>query len=186
MTNTKKIFALSMIAALPTTALADWTGGYAGLSVGTTINSELTAEGEGTFEIDDAAIYGGFAGYQVQNGTLVYGGEIAISDAPDAILVAEPDYSVDAPVIDVKGRLGYAFGDALAYGVLGFSSLSVSNGSQDLDSTGFNFGAGIDYLVGDNIVLGAEYLARRTSGEESGNDFDTDLDSFSLRASFKF
>lgn len=183
----RKIAAKIAIAVmLPTASFADWTGGYAGLSLGQTSDAEYAEET--SFEIDDSSSVGGFAGYQIQNGMLVFGGELALSGASDAVILSTPDFEVDPPIIDIKGRVGYSFGDVLAYGVLGLSFITLSDGDTDLDGRGTGVGLGVDYMISDSVTVGAEYLTRRTSGEDDDTDeeFDIDLDSFSLRASFRF
>ncbi len=115
--------AIVLAALLPSAALADWTGGYAGLSVGTAITSELSADIEGeseSIELDGGAVLGAFAGYQVQSGALAYGGELAFTNGTD--FEGEFDgnaASFDFHTIDLKGRAGYAIDDLLLYGVLG-------------------------------------------------------------------
>jgi len=192
MTNSLRIIALATTTLLPTVALADFNGAYAGLSFGPNVKNELTASGGGvsaSVDADDSNAIGVFAGYQVQNGDVVYGGELAIANSSDVTFdFGDGDEATgDIRTVDIKGRAGYVFGDIMAYGVLGFSQIT-SDDNDDDNATGFNFGVGAEYVVADNIVIGAEYLARRTSFDEDDDGFelDYDLDTFAIRASYQF
>ena len=119
---------------------------------------------------------------------MVYGGEIAYSNGPDAFIAGNPDWSLD-PYLDLKGRVGYSFGKALVYGVLGYSQATYLEAGAEFEGDGVSYGVGVDYLVTDNIFLGVEYLTRQTSGsypDESDNYFDLDVDTVSLRVGYKF
>ena len=189
-----KTLVLPFLALIPTAGLADWSGAYAGLDFGTVSaegNFERSAVPEVTFS--DSLSFSGFAGGQVQTGLLVYGGEAAFGVAPDAQL---QDGEELQSYIDLKGRVGYSLGDVLAYGVAGVSFVTynetgVDGGIEfddDFDAVGFNVGAGVDVMVTDNIFVGAEYLIRRTTGEYPNDpeEFDLDVDTFSVRVGFSF
>ncbi len=202
------IFTKSSLAAvmgfLPTVGLADFTGGYAGIAIGA-INGDgkVAAEsdgfdfGLGTFDLNDDTSFSGFAGYQMQDGNLVYGGEIVLGRASDG---GTPDASIDGletTAVDIKGRVGYVFEDRfLAYGTAGFTQLTtefdVEGVDGEADADGFIVGVGVDYLMTDNIVLGAEFTRRQVEGAlpedvfEEPVDIDLDVNTFELRASFKF
>lgn len=187
-----KTLVLPFLALVPTAGLADWNGPYAGLAIGT-VDAEADFELTDQFTFPDSNTFSGFAGALVQSGTLVYGGEIAFGNAPDASLQEDQDLEI---YTDIKGRIGYDLGDVLAYGVAGISFATYNETGTDMgvdfdddfDAIGFNFGVGVDYLVTDNIFVGAEYLARRTSGDYPNDDaeFDLDIDTFSVRVGFNF
>ncbi|MFG5379606.1 outer membrane protein [Yoonia sp. R2-816] len=182
---------LALATALPTHALADWNGAYAGLSLGSTVTSELSSDFEGSSEADPGTAFGVFGGYSVQTGDLVFGGEVALQRAPDLEHeFDEQGFSVDYDIVELKGRAGYAVNDILLYGVAGFShikaNISRDSGSEtDSDTNGFSIGVGADYDLGNNFVIGAEYLARRATFEED-EDVDVALDTLALRAAFRF
>lgn len=75
-----------------------------------------------------------------------------------------PDRSIEY-IFDVKARVGYTFGQAMVYGVAGFSSgHQASRGPVTLNASGINYGAGLEYKIGENLFVGAEYLVRGMSG----------------------
>ena len=181
---------LALATTLPTHTLADWSGAYAGFSIGYNIANELSVEEDDfsvTFEADPSTALGAFGGYAVQNDDFVFGGEVALLRAPNVEFEFDGDeFSVDYDILDLKGRAGYAVNNILFYGVAGFSRISA-----DDDADGFNFGVGADYDLGNNVVIGAEYLARRTTSEEDeefeeDEDLDVAIDTLSLRAAFRF
>ena len=182
--------AITAIALLPTASLADFTGAYAGLAVGSVGGSGESDFGSGAndFDLNDSTAFSGFAGYQQQYGTFVYGGELVLSSAPDAQIEGSPDSGVDGAVIDIKGRAGYAFSEAvMGYATYGFTTLTVDDGvNEQGDADGYIIGAGFDYLATPNILLGAELTRRDVSGDTDNSDFDIEIDSLALRASFKF
>lgn len=191
MTRISKLATFFLSVAIPTTTLADFSGSYAGLSLGTLTRGEAKGEIDGeTFvnEIDGGAILGGFAGYQIQNGDVVFGGELALTSAKDFELITAEDGPQDRDflLLDVKARAGYDLGRALIYGTVGLSTIKGA-GDFDGDDTaeGFNFGFGADYPINNQFVVGAEYLARRVVTEDDV-DIDFDVDTFTLRASFQF
>ncbi|MDX8355860.1 outer membrane protein [Cognatiyoonia sp. IB215182] len=185
MTYHVKTALLALATALPTHALADWNGAYAGFSLGSTVTNELSGEDDGssvTYEADPSAALGIFSGYTVQNDDFVFGGEGVFQLAPDAEFeISGRKITVDLDIFDLKGRVGYAVNNILFYGVAGVSRISV----DEVRANGFNFGVGADYDLGNNIVIGAEYLARRATVEEDEDD-DVALDTLALRTAYRF
>ena len=188
--NNYKWVALAAISLLPTAGLADFNGAYAGLAVGSVGGSGESDFGFGAneFDLNDSTAFSGFAGYQQQYGPFVYGGELVLSSAPDAQIDGSPDSGVDGAVIDIKGRAGYAFSDNfMGYATYGFTKLKVDDGvNEQGDADGYIIGAGFDYLATPNILLGAELTRRDVSGDTDNSEFDLEIDSLALRASFKF
>ena len=177
-----------------------WSGTYIGLSAGSVSGSDFTiTSGEGEqADPEDTTSLGGFVGFLTQNGSIVYGVELEINNMPDLTgaftrSLTGSSVELDETVIDVKARAGYAFGNVLVYGVAGISSYSFDNNIIDLDEfeqTGV--GVGADYLITDNLFIGAEFLSRIPSGEIEFPDEDAVIDhasvvnSLSVRAGFKF
>lgn len=144
--------------------------------------SELSSEfEEESFEAASSTAFGVFGGYTVQNDEFVFGGEVAFLRAPDVgFEVDEREVALDFGIFDLKGRAGYVANSILFYGVAGFSTISeLESGDHAI---GFNFGVGADYDLGNNYVIGVEYLARRGTFEV----IDVALDTLSLRATFRF
>ena len=136
---TARVLFLGMMA-LPSIALADWNGQYVGVSAGNTSNAELEVGGIGTtddgvYPFTDSTTLGIYYGGLTQNGSFVYGGEIELLFAADAEFAS--DVTLDAPIIDLKGRAGVAVDRFLAYGVLGVTSTPATFGPNDINATGF-------------------------------------------------
>ncbi|WP_341368294.1 outer membrane beta-barrel protein [Yoonia sp. BS5-3] len=192
-----KPIAAVIIAALPSATLADFSGAYGGAALGVVSpNLDFSDLLEGLIDedivigLEDTTSLSAFAGYQIQNGAFVYGGEVAFTTAPNMEFVG---VSIDNSATDIKGRLGYAVDDQLlAYGALGYSQVTIDIDDIDLelDADGLFLGAGVDYLLTDNIVLGAEVSTRKVSIDLDEFDIDQDVDldtnTFALRASYKF
>lgn len=180
--------ALFGLALLPSAALADWTGAYGGISTGMASGGELEITNslvdDGVYPLDDSTTFGFHFGNLIQIGDLVYGGEIDLVFASDAQFSG--DITLEEPIIDMKGKAGFAVDRFLAYGVLGISATPATFDINDINAAGFAIGAGVDFMVTDNIIFGAEYLTRATSEEFLGADVDIKLETIAVRASFKF
>lgn len=176
---------------LPASAFADWTGGYAGLGVGTTVKSELSFDLDGetaSIDLDGDPMLDVFAGYQVQNGNLVFGGEFAISNGANFKGNFDgTDGNIDFQIIDIKGRAGFAVDDVLVYGVASLSLFEATNTAFDTEESGdgFSLGLGADYMISDQFTVGAEYLARRATADDE-LETDVDFDTLTLRAALNF
>lgn len=163
--------------------VTDWSGFYVGALAGIQ-NGELTAPTIPGFSRNiDATTYGGFAGYNFQQGNIVYGVEVAaqMGDATIGGLAFDFDYLVDA-----RARLGYAAGDVLVYAAGGYSNGQITRAGTSLDMSGFNVGAGVELAVNDNFFLGGEYIYRDLSGTSFGTGFDYKTHAIQLRAGFRF
>ena len=103
----------------------------------------------------DGTLFGGFAGYNYQfDGGFVLGGEVAGSTGEleyDGVGTLEPTY------FDLKARAGYGIDRALVYVSGGYTFASFDGRDE---GGGFNVGAGVDFLVTDNVFVGAEYIYR--------------------------
>ncbi|WP_341368300.1 porin family protein [Yoonia sp. BS5-3] len=189
----KSVLALSLGFA-PTISLADFSGAYAGAGIGT-LSGKLTStlfdsflEADNSLGLNDSAGFTGFAGYQIQNGAFVYGGEIAINAAPDAEIEGADGSGQDGVATDVKARLGYVFDtNSMAFATVGYTAVSVDDGFDEQgDLEGFLLGAGIDHLLSENVVVGAEFTMRDTEGATQNADVTMNTNSFALRVAYKF
>lgn len=174
-------------------AVTDWSGAYIGLAY-----AHATGDWEETvggvvipFDWNDGTAYGGFAGYNWQNGSMVYGAEVGFWSVNDMYLLNGGTDDTLNSIIDVRARLGYAAGNALIYGAAGLSWIdNTINGTDENTLTGFNAGLGVDYQLTENFFLGADYTTRMVSGENNNPanvfDIDTTVNTLSLRVAYRF
>lgn len=190
---------------VPVVETQRWTGAYGGLSLGygtadtqgsTLLEDDSDGDGEDDlFDVDvdgDGAIGGAFAGYQRDFGNFVLGGEIDLNAAN--IDFDDDDFGDDSDInggasIDalhrLKVRAGYDAGRTLIYGVAGAAYADAEVLGEEFSDTGYVLGAGLDYGVTENVVVGGEVLYN------SFDDFDDtgiDIDSTTVQArvAFKF
>jgi outer membrane immunogenic protein len=173
-------------AVTPTAVVADWSGAYAGLSYNSISGTTGYVPGNGPFDFIDADEVGIFGGYNWQRGSLVYGGELSYMDHGVG-LVSWPNESAGS-IIELRGRGGYAFGNALAYGFLGYAASDYTTSTGTWDVSGASYGVGLDYLITDSVFAGLEFSRRQMSGETEnlGQDQDTTVNAISLRFGYKF
>lgn len=174
-------------AAAPAT-VRDWSGPYVGIAYGR-LSGSLNYAG-----FPDIALIPGnspsiFAGYLLQQGSFVYGGELAYSRGNDVSPSGFPAEHLEE-MIDLKAKAGYAMGEALVYGTLGYSRVGFYwNTAGSWTTKGLSFGAGVDVAVTDRVTVGLEYLERRTGDDVTSAGLttrDIPTDSLSLRISYQF
>lgn len=185
------ILTLAGVLATPTVQAADWTGAYVGGLASFNNSGDVLYYENGVWDDDtwpvEGTQYGAFAGYNMSYGTFVVGGEIAYS-AGSVFQTGYPTYEL-TDFIDLKARVGATSGEALIYGVVGWSTGTHDEGGDELVTmSGLNYGVGADFLVTDSIFIGAEYLFRDLSGDFSGEiwSMDADIQSIQLRVGMKF
>ncbi len=139
------------------------------------------------FEFDTGATPSIFAGYLMQRGNVVYGGELAYSQGDDATIVGFASESLGT-MLDLKARVGMTANNALFYGVLGYSKVDYHFGSVgNQETAGLNYGVGVDFAVSNRLFLGAEYLVRKTDGDANlGLTRNLDLNTFGVRLGLSF
>ncbi|WP_341366064.1 outer membrane beta-barrel protein [Yoonia sp. BS5-3] len=178
--------ALAGIALLPTSAFADWAGGYLGGSLGVTATDEAEQFGVTEFETENHNPIGFFAGYQAQSNQFVYGAEYAVSFSA----VEANGADADAVYGDLKFRAGYDLGQILPYALLSVSAAVFSDDDDDTTASGLGFGAGVDYAVSDNFVVGGEFIFRAGDSVEvdglEAPDASVESTALSVRAAYKF
>lgn len=157
---------------------ADWTGFYAGgqLGYGQSESDDLNYD-------EDGAVYGGQVGYNYDFGRFVMGGELSYvgTEIGDEDAGAEID-----GVAAAKLRAGYDAGAFMPYVTAGYASAYTADevaGDDQFD--GYVYGAGVDYKVTENIVVGGEILQHEF---EDLGDTDNDLDATTAaaRVSYQF
>lgn len=170
-------------------AAHDWSGPYVGLSYGQ-LSGDLTYSTGAAYQLDSGSTPGLFAGYLLQRGAMVYGGELAYSRGQNVSVVGFPAENLEE-IIDLKGRLGISSDRALFYAVLGYSRVGYLwgvNGSQN--TAGYNYGLGFDLALSDRFTIGLEYLTRKTDGNATTVtpvlSRDLDMNSVAVRVGLSF
>ncbi len=156
----------SVMVTLPHTAAAqDMSGVYGGVMVGREFGKDAPKDQDATF--------GGFAGYNFDMGSALVGAEFSYN--------AVQDEALEKP-IHLKGRVGMPVAGGLLYGTAGFARADVEAGGT---AKGAVYGFGYDYLIGENAIVGAEFL--RSQYRDVGSaDEDIETNTVSLRAGFRF
>ncbi len=184
---------VAMVSGSAANAQSALDGFYAGASF-------ATFSGDNTYnDVDfplEGQMLGAFAGYNMQSGAYVFGGEVSfmVGAANEEDFDDEYEYS---SIIDFKGRVGYDSGNIMPYVVIGASSGTFvidddTAPDRDFDQTelGTLFGLGLDYAINDQFGLGAEIVTRNFEFEfpVAANlaDLDATVNSLSLRASYNF
>ena len=159
---------------------------YIGLEIG---HSKVTGFGHEDgdppedFDIDASTVFGAFAGYNFQNGSMIYGGEVRYLhlDIDDPVT----GFTMDS-VLDLRARLGTALGENfMLYGAVGFSTADAT-GAANIDMTGFNFGVGAEYNISESFFLGLDLTGRQLEGSTAGFDYEADVNTLTLRAGLRF
>lgn len=138
---------------------ADWNGFYAGV-VGASESGDYSYSSAPavTFGVEGIH-YGGFAGYNLHRGNMVFGVELGFTNGTVAV-PGFPNFNFEN-FIDLNARVGYAAGKVLIYAAAGGSVSTFRNGgATTFASTGYNIGVGIDFKVTDSVFVGAEFSQR--------------------------
>ena len=177
----------------------DWSGVYAGLQA---------ANASGTYRHYDSGVIspantspidgdhlGGFVGFNLQSGNLVYGAELGYSNG-DLLVGGSTIYFIE-DMVDVRARVGYAAGKALFYGSVGWAMADqhwddgvVTNSPVDVD--GLSYGLGVDLMASDRVFVGLDYRhVKLVAGEGDIGGFplvetNSDLDILTLRVGMRF
>jgi outer membrane immunogenic protein len=190
---------------------SSWTGLYLGLQAGagwsdTDWTGPAAFFGVNTFSTTpDGWLFGGHVGYNLQIGPWVIGAEVSYSgstlrEAEVGPVAVFPQDSFTTKIEDLftaTGRIGYATSTWMVYARGGYANSEVTlsglsgppvagvtfNTSERID--GWTAGAGLEYKLTRNIVLGLEYnfvslsgsFATTSGGAVLGIPLAVDLDS---------
>lgn len=161
----------------PIAVSADWTGLYAGGSLGYGDVTGSTTIGEDV----NGLTYGLHAGYMYDLGSVVLGAELEYSMTE----ISDDTIGLDVDsVLRGKVRVGYDAGDFLPYVTVGAAQLTTS-GAIDDSGTGYLYGIGADYQMTDSIRLGAEVLQHEFE-DYAGSGIDVSATTLGVRVSFAF
>ncbi|HUV32416.1 MAG TPA: outer membrane beta-barrel protein [Devosiaceae bacterium] len=181
---TISLLAGSVLAAAPAVAQThDWSGFYAGVQAGW-FNGTGTLTEPGGGEIGSWNLTGPFAGkyagFNVQNGNFVYGveGDInlaRISGESSGVVQVVYEYGSEIETLgSLRGRAGFATGNALFFGTAG---LAFATGCywyeydgpyemEELSHLGFVVGVGAEYALSDSISFRKEIRFYSFPGQE--------------------
>lgn len=161
----------------PAPAGRDWTGFYAGGSLG-----YGDVDVDGVDEDFNGATFGGHVGYNYDFGSFVVGGELEAMGTND---FTADDAALELDnVLRAKVRAGYDAGAFLPYITGGYAQGTVGTAGDDLEDNGYFYGVGVDYALSDTITVGGEYL--RHDFEDFDDVADVEADTFALRVSYNF
>lgn len=209
------IAGVGLLTAAPAKAEGVYDGLYLGATGGyvigqgefsTPASSPLVNE-EGKSDLEGGMI-GGLVGYDHSFGNgLVVGvaGDISWLGVDSQITNAGSAFSQSISVDwlgTVRGRIGFEMGDALIYGTggLAFGGVETSlnlDGSGELGSDsatqiGWTVGAGVNYMLNDNLMLGIEYLyvdlgeSKHDYGLAGNGDIDVHMNIIRGTVGFRF
>ncbi|PRX08713.1 UNVERIFIED_ORG: outer membrane immunogenic protein [Martelella mediterranea] len=142
----------------------DWSGFYLGGTAGydwASANLHNNGVKVGSEDFDGAKL-GGFAGYNYQfDNNIVVGVEGELDYGWNEETIAPGVKAGSDWEGSVRGRLGYAFDNALLYATGGWALANgyVESDGLDQDQTfsGWTVGAGLDYAFTENLFGGLEY-----------------------------
>lgn len=162
----------------PVMASTDWTGAYVGAQLG---YGDFSAEGTATEE-GDGAVGGVHAGYQYDFGSYVLGGELNLNTAD---IDADSGAATFDNLHELKFKAGYDAGKTLIYGTAGAAYADATVAGTEFSDTGYLVGAGVDYMLSDNVVLGGEVTYHQFDDfDDSG--IDLDATTVNAKVSYKF
>ena len=157
----------------PTESL--WSGFYLGGQVG---SAWLDADGDAANDDSDDWLGGAHVGWQdVTSNGLLYGAEID-ANATELELGGNDVESLS----HVKAKLGYDLGRSLVYATAGAANSEI----KDLgNSWGYTGGIGYDYMLTNDLSLGAE-IQYQTFDNFDGGDTEVDGTSAVVKVSYHF
>ncbi|MBF9059561.1 outer membrane beta-barrel protein [Rhodobacterales bacterium HKCCSP123] len=141
----------------------------------------------GSYDFDHGHGFGGFLGYNHQQGNVVFGGEgrlLSFSDIGDEFLSIES-------VVDISARIGLPLGDALLFGGGGVSFANYDALGISGSMSGYHLRAGIEYNITDRWFVGGDFTMRQFDDVEieypsATETSSIDINSVSLRAGIRF
>ncbi|MFN4101927.1 MAG: outer membrane protein [Pararhodobacter sp.] len=168
----------------PMPVVYDWSGAYAGVNLLGGRATFTTPGDPGLLPHANGIGLGGLLGYNLQSGTLVYGGEVHLGygnldgSAPCPNPTFECTSDVGA-IGSLRGRVGIAADRTLFYAGLGLTAARVSHtaddGFIDFEDTntlrGASISVGVDHALQNGIVLRGEFEHTRFRSQAVNWDF---------------
>jgi outer membrane immunogenic protein len=154
------------------TATYDWTGGYAGVLVGSACeDGEFTYSATGGRFLNAGCGWkaGALAGYNLQMDDIVWGVEANWETTSNLTRNNQvgADFKHRMPMIGrLNGRVGYAMDDTLLFMTAGgayaqgllYDNVSTTNTKLKANHWGWSIGAGIEHAVTDQFRVRLDYL----------------------------
>lgn len=141
--------------------LATWAGAYAGVSLGYGFGNNTTITPPNTTVGSNGIQFGGFAGYNFQAGSLVYGveGDIGYNGAYGNNGLFATRRGLEG---SLRGRVGFAPNDALLVYATGGAAATQQRiydaaGEASNGKIGYTVGAGIEAKMTNNVFGRVEY-----------------------------
>jgi len=164
-------------------------GLYAGVELGLGLGGPIndTASVDPISDFEDGSAFGVFVGYNWQRDNLVFGGDLrylafdGITADAGGMNIIEVDN-----VIDLRGRLGFDAGDTLFYGAVGYSLANATDAGGSFDMDGFNYGLGVEYNLNEDLFVGLDYTGREVDGTSGAANYESSLDTLTLRLGLRF
>ncbi|MFY0595862.1 MAG: outer membrane beta-barrel protein [Cognatishimia sp.] len=149
----------------------DWQGFRFGLTYGTEIGSNTYATSEGFPFIDASNVgsddFGGFLGYDLQRGNMVYGLELQSQSRSNAVQGFATRIHKD--LHSARARIGYAKGKTLFYGSIGLAQSTFDDAGTTIDMNGHVVGLGLEHKFGKNTFVGFAVDQYTLEGERLAN-----------------
>ncbi len=138
-----------------------WTGFYAGFA--TNIISPEFDNTVAATPLQEGTSFGVYGGYNYAIGdNFVVGAELSYSGpATFQTSLGSPDFEFDN-VVNARVRGGYAVGNALVYGSLGYQQVSYGAAagiSTAGNANGLVYGIGLEMLLADNVSVRLDYTS---------------------------
>jgi outer membrane immunogenic protein len=132
---------------------------FSGLSLGVDAGVAMTSTGGANAS---GAVGGAHLGYNLQSGGIVGGAEAdALFGAVNSGTFGGGSFNQDF-LSSARVKAGYAFGNLLAYGTIGYglstTSYQDASGSADKTLGGAVYGAGLEYALTRMVSIRAQYL----------------------------
>lgn len=140
-------------------ATYDWSGAYVGANADISYNESLKSTNVSP---------GLQAGFNMQSGQIVYGGEVSASANNGEYKIGNKKLEQKATG-QLKMRAGYAFDRTLVYGTAG-ATFACFKSDKCRNKVGYVVGAGVEYAVSDAVRLNAEWNQEKYDNVESRFD----------------
>ena len=155
----------------------DWSGAYGGVQLG---YGDVDSNGAGLN--GNGAIGGVHLGYRMDYGNFVGGVELDHDRSNIDLGAAAGDLD---HVTRLKLQAGYDMGRTLIYGTGGLAHAKATVGGAGLSDNGWFLGAGVDYQVTDQWVVGGEVLQHRFT-DFDGSGVRLDATTAKVKVSYRF